>query len=66
MCQSLSQPGLFNDCVTNLFGGREGYEQKRAEADGEEVTIALLCETWRANMLFKQGKSEEACCVISF
>jgi len=44
-CQSLSQPGLFNDCVTNLFGGQGGDQQKWAEADGNEVTVTLFCKS---------------------
>lgn len=44
--QPLSQPGLFDGGVTNLFGGQEGDQQKWAEADGKEVTVALVCQTF--------------------
>lgn len=47
-----------------LVWGQDGGKWNRAEADGEEVTVTSLCQPYRANMLFKQGKSEEACCVI--
>lgn len=47
-----------------LVWGQDGGEWKRAEADGEEVTATPLCQPYRANMLFKRRKSEEACCVI--
>lgn len=42
-CQPLSQPGLFNDSVTNLFDGQEDGQQKWAWSrwEGSDSHISL-------------------------